>query len=67
MISSVPDIDEVHIIKTISLGGRGQSRTTKPILLLATMDIPIRKRAILASAKSLLDIEDWKTFTHLLT
>ena len=60
MISNVLGIDEVHILKTIRLGGRGQSRTTKPRLILATVDTPIRKRAILASAKFLRDIEDWK-------
>ena len=53
MISNVLGIDEVHIIKTICLGGRCQSRTTIPRLILATMDIPIRNRTILASAKSL--------------
>ena len=60
MISNVLGIDEVHIIKTKHLGGRDQSRTTKPRLLLATMDIPIRKQAILASAKSIRDTENWK-------
>ena len=53
MISNVLGIDGVHIIKTIRLGGRGQSRPTKPGLILATMDTPIRKRAILALVMSL--------------
>ena len=60
IISNVLGLDEVHIIKTIHLGGRGQSRTTKPILIFAAMDNEIRKQTILALVKSLRDTDDWK-------
>ena len=61
MISNVIGIDEVGIMKTILFGVKGHSRTTKPRLILATMDTPTRKQAILALTKSLRDTEDWKT------
>ena len=57
------NIEGVKITKVIRLGGRGQNRQNKPRLILATMANPVRKRAILAAAKTLYDPDEWGTYT----
>ena len=49
----------VNISKLIRLGGRGQNQQQKPRLLLVTLELPDRRRAILAAAKSLRHTEKW--------
>lgn len=49
----------VEISKIKRLGGIGQNRNIKPRLLLAVLDTPNQKRAILAAAKRLRDDPEW--------
>ena len=53
------NIEDVEFTRTIRLGGKGQNRANKPRLILATMSTPMRKRAILASAKTLRSTDEW--------
>ncbi len=49
----------MNVTKLVRLGGRGQNQHAKPRLLLVTLDLPDRRRAILAAAKSLRHTEKW--------
>ena len=53
------NMSDVKITKVIRLGGRGQNKQNKPRLILATLNNPDRRRAILAAARTLRHTDDW--------
>ena len=59
LIQEGVDVPGVKVTRLIRLGGRGQNQQDKPRLILATLDCPDRRRAILATARMLRHTEEW--------
>ena len=53
-------VEGVKISKLVRLGGRGQNQQDKPRLVMATLEQPDRRRAVLASACLLRHTDDWR-------